>query len=155
MIRYWLVANFSEESYRFWIYSTLSKLTLWSSFFLIFVLFFVFLSCTTSPAAAPNRRALGDSWGGSDWEKRVSKSASRSTASGFTVLVTDAAGFVGTHVSPALKRRGDGVLGLDNFNRYYDPNLKRAARSFLIAPASSSSREILMIRCFFTSFSML
>ncbi|TKY55379.1 UDP-glucuronate 4-epimerase 3 [Spatholobus suberectus] len=42
-----------------------------------------------------------------------------------------AAGFVGTHVSLALKRRGDGVLGLDNFNRYYDPNLKRARQRIL------------------------
>ncbi|KAI9082698.1 hypothetical protein K1719_035272 [Acacia pycnantha] len=121
----------SSYFHRLRIYSTLSKLTLWSSFFLIFVLFFVFLSRTTSPATAPNRRALGDSWGGSDWEKRVSKSARRSTASGFTVLVTGAAGFVGTHVSLALKRRGDGVLGLDNFNRYYDPNLKRARQKLL------------------------
>jgi UDP-glucuronate 4-epimerase len=61
----------------------------------------------------------------------VSKSARRSSASGHTVLVTGAAGFVGTHVSLALKRRGDGVLGLDNFNRYYDPNLKRARQKLL------------------------
>ena len=33
-----------------------------------------------------------------------------------TILVTGVAGFVGTHVSMALKQRGNGVLGLDNFN---------------------------------------
>lgn len=31
----------------------------------------------------------------------------------------------------ALKKRGDGVLGLDNFNSYYDPSLKRARQQLL------------------------
>lgn len=43
-----------------------------------------------------------------------------------TVLVTGAAGFVGSHVALALKKRGDGVVGLDNFNDYYPVELKRA-----------------------------
>ena len=43
-----------------------------------------------------------------------------------TVLVTGAAGFVGSHVSLALKNRGDGVVGLDNFNDYYPVALKQA-----------------------------
>jgi len=47
------------------------------------------------------------------------------------VLVTGAAGFVGTHCSLALKARGDGVVGLDNFNSYYDPSLKRARQALL------------------------
>lgn len=47
------------------------------------------------------------------------------------VLVTGAAGFVGSHVSLALKRRGDGVLGLDNFNDYYDQSLKRSRQGLL------------------------
>lgn len=42
------------------------------------------------------------------------------------VLVTGAAGFVGSHASLALKKRGDGVVGLDNFNDYYPVELKRA-----------------------------
>ncbi|XP_061357834.1 UDP-glucuronate 4-epimerase 5-like [Gastrolobium bilobum] len=106
----------------------LSKLTLWSFIFLAFIVFFfIFSPPSASPAAAPRR----DSWGGPDWEKRVSKSARRNTASGFTVLVTGAAGFVGSHASLALKRRGDGVLGMDNFNRYYDPNLKYARQKLL------------------------
>ncbi|CAI0386500.1 unnamed protein product, partial [Linum tenue] len=42
-----------------------------------------------------------------------------------------AAGFVGSHVSLALKKRGDGVVGIDNFNHYYDPSLKKARRSML------------------------
>ncbi|XP_061348208.1 UDP-glucuronate 4-epimerase 5 [Gastrolobium bilobum] len=116
---------------RFRVHSSLSKLTLWSSLFLAIILFFFILSPPTAAPSASPRRALGDSWGGSYWEKRVTKSARRNSASGLTVLVTGASGFVGTHVSLALKRRGDGVLGLDNFNRYYDPNLKRARQKLL------------------------
>jgi len=41
------------------------------------------------------------------------------------VLVTGGAGFIGSHVSEALLRRGDRVLALDNFNDFYDPALKR------------------------------
>lgn len=41
------------------------------------------------------------------------------------VLVTGAAGFIGFHLAKHLKSRGDRVIGLDNFNDYYDPLLKR------------------------------
>lgn len=40
------------------------------------------------------------------------------------VLVTGAAGFIGMHVSHILLARGDAVLGVDNLNDYYDPQLK-------------------------------
>ena len=42
------------------------------------------------------------------------------------VLVTGAAGFIGSHVSGALLDRGDEVVGFDNLNDYYDPSLKEA-----------------------------
>ncbi|MGH8108701.1 MAG: NAD-dependent epimerase/dehydratase family protein [Arenimonas sp.] len=42
-----------------------------------------------------------------------------------TVLVTGAAGFIGSYVCKALHARGEKVIGLDNFNDYYDPQLKR------------------------------
>lgn len=42
-----------------------------------------------------------------------------------TILVTGAAGFIGAYVCRALLARGDAVVGLDNFNEYYDPQLKR------------------------------
>ena len=41
------------------------------------------------------------------------------------VLVTGAAGFIGSHVAEALLRRGDQVTIVDNFNSFYDPALKR------------------------------
>ncbi|MFK2188695.1 NAD-dependent epimerase/dehydratase family protein, partial [Bacteroides fragilis] len=40
------------------------------------------------------------------------------------VLVTGAAGFIGSHVCKRLLQRGDEVVGLDNINSYYDINLK-------------------------------
>lgn len=43
-----------------------------------------------------------------------------------TVLVTGAAGFIGFHVSAALLRRGEHVIGIDSLNDYYDVKLKRA-----------------------------
>ncbi|CAN6449664.1 unnamed protein product [Victoria cruziana] len=76
-------------------------------------------------------RYLAASWGGHQWEKRVRESARPHRARGMKVLVTGAAGFVGTHVSLALKKRGDGVVGLDNFNDYYDPSLKKARTGLL------------------------
>lgn len=65
------------------------------------------------------------------WEKQVQHSATPRRQNGMSVLVTGAAGFVGSHCSLALKKRGDGVLGLDNFNSYYDPSLKRARQKVL------------------------
>ena len=43
-----------------------------------------------------------------------------------TFLVTGAAGFIGSHTAIRLLEHGDHVLGLDNFNDYYDPARKRA-----------------------------
>ena len=43
----------------------------------------------------------------------------------YTFLVTGAAGFIGFHVSRALLAQGAPVVGLDNYNEYYSPALKR------------------------------
>jgi UDP-glucuronate 4-epimerase len=42
------------------------------------------------------------------------------------ILVTGAAGFIGSHVSHLLIGRGHEVVGLDNMNEYYDVTLKQA-----------------------------
>ncbi|NNF17358.1 MAG: NAD-dependent epimerase [Gammaproteobacteria bacterium] len=42
------------------------------------------------------------------------------------ILVTGAAGFIGSHVARKLLERGDEVVGLDNLSDYYDVNLKKA-----------------------------
>lgn len=49
-----------------------------------------------------------------------------------TILVTGAAGFIGSHVGEALVSRGDRVIGLDNFDDYYDPTIKRRNISALL-----------------------
>ncbi len=40
------------------------------------------------------------------------------------ILVTGAAGFIGSHLSKRLLARGDTVIGLDNLNDYYEVSLK-------------------------------
>jgi UDP-glucuronate 4-epimerase len=47
------------------------------------------------------------------------------------ILVTGAAGFIGYYTSKQLLERGDTVVGLDNFNDYYDVSLKEARASRL------------------------
>ena len=41
------------------------------------------------------------------------------------ILLTGAAGFIGAHMMRALQARGERVVGLDNYNDYYEPRLKR------------------------------
>ena len=43
-----------------------------------------------------------------------------------SIVVTGAAGFIGSHVSQVLLARGETVIGIDDLNAYYDPALKQA-----------------------------
>lgn len=47
------------------------------------------------------------------------------------ILITGAAGFIGFHLALHLQKRGDFVIGLDNFNTYYDQKLKRDREEIL------------------------
>lgn len=49
------------------------------------------------------------------------------------VLVTGAAGFIGSHTAERLLDRGDEVVGFDNFNAFYDPAIKRRNAAALAA----------------------
>jgi len=42
-----------------------------------------------------------------------------------SIAVTGAAGFIGSHLCEALVARGQRVVGLDNFDGFYDPAVKR------------------------------
>ena len=50
------------------------------------------------------------------------------------ILVTGAAGFIGSHVLAQLAREGHEAIGIDNFNDYYDPSLKHARVRALVEP---------------------
>ena len=47
------------------------------------------------------------------------------------ILITGAAGFIGFHLAKRLLSDGHEVLGIDNFNNYYDPTLKESRNSIL------------------------
>jgi len=61
------------------------------------------------------------------------------------LLVTGAAGFIGADVSKKLIELGHQVIGVDNFNNYYDVSLKRARVSELansVGAENFSMREL-------------
>lgn len=58
------------------------------------------------------------------------------------VLVTGAAGFIGSTASAALLDRGDTVIGIDNLNDYYDPTLKDARLARLTPRNGFSFRKL-------------
>ncbi len=47
------------------------------------------------------------------------------------ILITGAAGFIGFHLAKQLRVRKDHVVGLDNFNDYYDVELKKGRAHIL------------------------
>ena len=49
----------------------------------------------------------------------------QASSTGRTIVVTGGAGFIGSNLTEALLARGDCVICIDNFNDYYNPQLKR------------------------------
>ena len=62
-----------------------------------------------------------------------------------TVLITGAAGFIGYHLSQRLLCEGTPVVGFDNLNPYYDPNLKRARLAQLQTTAERTGTSFQLI----------
>lgn len=59
------------------------------------------------------------------------------------VLLTGAAGFIGSSVADALLARGDEVVAVDNFNRFYDPAIKEANVRDVVTRASRKDAFVL------------
>lgn len=57
------------------------------------------------------------------------------------ILLTGVAGFIGSHTAERLLARGDEVVGVDNFNTFYDPALKR--RNVAAVAARGDGRFVL------------
>lgn len=65
------------------------------------------------------------------------------------ILLTGAAGFIGSHTAERLLARGDEIVGLDDFNDYYDPLIKRrniagaqAMRGFTLIEGDIRDQEL-------------
>ncbi len=57
-------------------------------------------------------------------------------------LVTGAAGFIGFHLSKRLLELGEGVIGVDNLNKYYDVSLKKSRLKILNSHESFAFHKI-------------
>ena len=58
------------------------------------------------------------------------------------ILITGACGFIGFHLFRKLIERDCEVIGIDNFNSYYDPKLKEARHTKLKEIANNNNLEI-------------
>ncbi len=61
---------------------------------------------------------------------------------GQRLLVTGAAGFIGSHVARTLLDRGHSVIGVDNLNDYYAPGLKQARLAGLTSRAGFAFHQL-------------
>ena len=63
------------------------------------------------------------------------------------VLITGAAGFIGFHSSKRLIDEGYEVIGIDNFNNYYDVKLKKARIEYIEKSKKSIHKKWKFIKC--------
>src|SRR4051812_39437469 len=61
-----------------------------------------------------------------------------------TVVVTGAAGFIGSHLSIALRARGQRVIGIDNFDKFY-PRPRKLANVERIKSSSGGDQNFELI----------
>jgi len=58
------------------------------------------------------------------------------------ILITGVAGFIGYHLSEKLLNNNYHIIGIDNINDYYDPNLKKARLNHLIKLSNFEFHEV-------------
>ncbi len=58
------------------------------------------------------------------------------------ILITGTAGFIGMHLAQSLLDDGHSVVGIDNFNDYYDPRIKRDRNELLTADPQFTGCEL-------------
>ncbi len=59
-----------------------------------------------------------------------------------SILITGAAGFIGFNLSKKIIENGKKIIGLDNFNSYYDPKLKEARYKKLLKISQENNIKI-------------
>ena len=62
-----------------------------------------------------------------------------------TILITGAAGFIGYHLISKLLEGDEDIIGIDNFNNYYDVKLKKARHKNLESKAIKFNSNFKMI----------
>ena len=61
------------------------------------------------------------------------------------ILITGIAGFIGSHVAEKMLRDGHDVVGIDNFNDFYDPRVKKENIAEVMKTASGSRSDFTML----------
>ena len=64
-----------------------------------------------------------------------------------TIIVTGAAGFIGFHLCSSLLKSKEDIIGIDNFNSYYDPKLKQSRFLELQKLAVKYKKNFQIINC--------
>jgi len=60
------------------------------------------------------------------------------------ILVTGAAGFIGSHLSERLLSKGHDLVAIDNFNDFYSPELKRRNITEVMKASCASGRDCII-----------
>lgn len=62
------------------------------------------------------------------------------------ILVTGCCGFIGLHLVSKLIKEGNNVVGIDNMNKYYDPQLKKSRLDLLIHKSKNSNSNFIFLK---------